>query len=1008
MVNNKSFILFLVLVIFTVKKVTAQVKFSENLGQWESKILFKASLDAGNLFVESNCLTFNFYDAQKMRERHHASRIKPEGRDQSIKAHSYRISFVNSNNTGQILKNDPGSDYENFFLGKDKEKWRSGVRNYKSLLYKDLYDGIDYELIGTHTGLKYNFIVKAGADPSSIRLKYEGIDELKREGSSFSYSLSVDKVMEQSPVVWQNVNGIRKKVDCVYEIDSNEVTFNFPNGYNKNYDLIIDPVLVFAAQSGSNADNFGMTATWDGQGNFYSGGTAYDIGYPTTLGAFMISFQGLVGFGKTDVVVTKYSSNGNALIYSTYLGGAESEIVTSMIVDHSDNICLYGATSSFNFPVTAGAYDVTFNGGLPLSFQFNGTDFVNGTDIYIAKFNSTGTLLMGSTFLGGSGNDGVNHVNGLTQIQNNVFEYVCDSLQHNYGDQYRGEIRIDRFNNIYIASSTRSSDFPTFNAIDNSLGGKQDAVVSKFNPGLTQLLFSTFLGGSSNECGNSLIVNENEQVYITGGSCSPNFPTTPGAYSTVYSGGTADAFVSAISTTSSSLLYSSLLGTSNYDQSYFVQSDLQNNIYLFGQSLGALPVFGTGYSNPGTHQFISKFNSSLSSLMFNTTIGSNLSTTDISPSAFSVDYCGNIYLSGWGGGFITPFLSTLTAMPLMAATQSTTDGFDFYLMQLSPNAGALMYGSYFGGNVSTEHVDGGTSRIDKSGVFYQSVCAGCGGNDDFPVSPGAWPNTPGNPNHSFNCNNGIFKINAQSASLVSSNIAANVTSGCAPLTVTFSNVAVNYSTFLWHLAPGITNSVNLTPSITFTAAGIYSISLVVKNPIACNQKDSSVIFINVAAGPPPTITLSSSSNTICSGQSATLSAFGASSYSWNTGQAGQSIIVSPTVNTTYTVSGTTLSSCSNTATFTQSVVICTGQMERLLHHEIMVFPNPVSDRLNIIVGLSNSKFQLKNLLGEAILEKEVKQKCDLSIDHLSNGIYFYEIVDDQNRVIKAGKLIIEK
>ena len=1007
MKNKQIFFVLLGTLFFSINNLSSQIKFSENMGQWDEKILFKSTLDAGNLFVESNCLTFSLFDGERMRERHHATKGKRMESKQEVQAHSYRISFENSNKNIQILKIEPGPDYENFFLGNEKEKWRSNVKNYKKLLYRELYDGIDYELIGTHTGLKYNFIVKKGADPSLIRLKYEGIDKMKLDGSSLSYSLSVDKVIEQRPVVWQNVNGMIKKVECVYVLDSNRVSFDFPSGYDRGYDLIIDPVLVFAAQSGSNADNFGMTATWDAQGNFYSGGTAFDVGYPTTLGAFLISFQGVVAFGNTDVVITKYNTNGNALLYSTYFGGSATEIVTSMIVDNSDNLCFYGATSSANFPVTVGAYDVTFSGGQALSFVYNGTDFVNGTDIYLAKFNSAGTLLMGSTFLGGSGNDGVNHVNGLTQIQNNVFEYVCDSLQHNYGDQYRGEIRVDRFNNIYIASSTRSADFPTFNAFDNTLGGKQDAVITKFNPGLTQLLFSTFLGGSSNDCGNSLIVNDNEQVYITGGTSSQNFPVTPGAYSTVYSGGSADAFVSVISTTSAVLLSSSYLGTGNYDQSYFVQSDLQNNIYLLGQSLGSMPVFGVGYSNPGTHQFISKFNSSLTSLMLNTTIGSNLSTTDISPSAFSVDHCGNIYLSGWGGGIVPPFYSTLTAMPLMAATQSTTDGNDFYLMQLSANAGSLLYGTYFGGNVSTEHVDGGTSRIDKSGVFYQSVCAGCGGNDDFPVTPGAWPNTPGNPNHSFNCNNGIFKINAQSSSLVSSNISANVTSGCAPLTVTLSNAAINYSTFLWYLAPGITNSVNLNPIITFTAAGIYSVSLAVKNPTACNQKDSSVIFINVSSGPPPTITLVSSSNVICSGLSATLSASGASSYSWNTGQAGQSIVVSPTVNTTYTVTGITLSSCSNSAVFTQSVVICTGIDEEQLSGNITIYPNPASDRVFIINGPEQAQFKLKNLLGETVMEEELKSKSILNTEKFSRGIYFYEASDFQNKIIRTGKLLLE-
>jgi PKD repeat protein len=1006
--NCLSSLLLFILPLFY-SELISQVKFSENKGQWESKILFRARLDAGNLFVEENCLTFNLYQAEKMKERHHASGNLKAAVDQNVNGHAYRISFVNCNSSSEISKSEAGIDYENYFIGNERSKWKAGVKNYQRILYRELYDGIDYELIGTYTGLKYNFIVKKGADPSLIKLKYEGVDKIAADGSGITYSLSVDKVIEQSPVVYQNINGLIKKVECRYQISGNTIAYTFPNGYDKNYELIIDPVLVFAAQSGSNADNFGMTATWDGQGNFYSGGTCFDIGYPTTVGAYSSVFSGSVSTGNTDVVISKYNSSGTNLIYSTYFGGSYTEIVTSMIVDNSDDLCFYGATSSWNFPTTAGAYDVGFNGGQPINFLYNGTDFVNGSDIYLAKFNSTGTLLMGSTFIGGSGNDGINHVNGLTFVfQYNSFEYQCDSIQHNYGDQYRGEIRVDRANNIYIASSSRSTDFPTVNAIDNTLGGQQDAVVAKFNPALTQLLFSTYLGGSSNDCGNSLIVTDQQEVFVTGGTCSPDFSTTIGAYSGLYSGGAADAYLAKISTLTPSLMSATFLGTGNYDQSYFVQSDVQNNIYIYGQSNGNMPVFGVGYSNAGTHQFISKFNNNLSTLLFNTTIGSDLSAADISPSAFSVDHCGNIYLSGWGGAFIPPVTSTLGGMPLLAATQSTTDGNDFYLMQLSPNAGSLLYGSYFGGYLSDEHVDGGTSRIDKSGVFYQSVCAGCGGNDDFPVTNGSWPNTPGNPNHSFNCNNGVFKINAQSTSMTSSNISANLTSGCIPLTVNLFNNSVNYSTFLWYLSPGLTNSVTLNPTMTFTAVGIYTVSLVVNNPSSCNLKDSSAILINVSGGPNPLVYIVGSTPTVCPGQVATFTAMGAATYSWSTGNFTSIISVTPAITTTYTVIGTDLYGCTGSAAVTLSVEICTGINEMNFSGKTKVYPNPASTLLNIVGDELHYHFKLYNLLGEIFVEKELSGNVQFGLEQLRSGIYFYEISYSEGRSSRRDKLIIDR
>src|SRR5690606_11987834 len=157
---------------------------------------------------------------------------------------------------------------------------------------------------------------------------------------------------------------------CEYKLNRNVLTFNFSKGYNKNYELVIDPILVFAAQSGSTADNFGMTATFDMQGNLYAGGTVFNNGYPTTLGAFQSSYNGSPSttYATNDVVVTKYNSTGTSLLFSTYLGGTASEVITSTIVDYNGNLCVYGTTSSTNFPVTTGAYDISFNGGKQVDF----------------------------------------------------------------------------------------------------------------------------------------------------------------------------------------------------------------------------------------------------------------------------------------------------------------------------------------------------------------------------------------------------------------------------------------------------------------------------------------------------------------------------------------------------------------------------------------------------------------------------------------------------------------
>lgn len=525
---------------------------------------------------------------------------------------------------------------------------------------------------------------------------------------------------------------------------------------------------------------------------------------------------------------------------------------------------MHGATGSSNFPMPGGSYDNSFNGGNNLSFMSNGTNFATGTDIFICRFNASGTNLLGATFMGGSDNDGVNHVNALVNYNAtyasacpnlnvtffNMTECKADSLQWNYGDQFRGELELDRSGNVYVASSTRSSNFPTLNPFDNSLGGKQDAVVFKLDPSLSNLIYSSYLGGSGNDAGYSLIVNDSAQVYITGGTYSTDFPTSTGCYNTTYNGGKADGYIAKINASGNAILKATYIETGLYDQSYFVANDKNNNIYVFGESEGNMPIIGPVYSNANSHQFISKLNSQLTTLIRSTVIGSGQSTIDISPSAFMVDVCGNIYLSGWGGNITNTV--QLNGMPVTgnALYPTPPNGFDFYFMSLAPDMSSLIYGSYFGGSCSNEHVDGGTSRFDKSGKLYQSICASCGGNDDFPVTPGAWPSSittyPPGPNLSTNCNNGLVKFNFQPN--VCAAIIQNTLSSvnlCAPVITTFSNNSVNSINQYWTINPGNFTTLASNPNYTFTIPGNYTLSLIVTNSTTCNGSDTSSIIINI-------------------------------------------------------------------------------------------------------------------------------------------------------------------
>lgn len=821
-----------------------QVRFTQNKHQWDALIAYRAQLDGGALFVEkSGKLTFHFYDKDTYRARHLGKALSP-----SLRFHAYSVEFTGSANSPQITASDVFPDYDNYFLGSDRSQWAAEVKHFRELTMNNLYPFIDAVYTGGRQSIKYNFIVKPGGNPADIRMRYQGIDQIRiREGRLF-IGTSVKDMIEEAPFVYQLSGTDTLVIPSRFVLKGQTVSIKLEQEYDHSKPLVIDPLLVFAAQSGSTADNFGMTATYDDRGCLYSGGTVFNVGYPTTFGAYDLSFNNAVAPGRTDVVITKYDSAGTFLKYSTYLGGNNAETVSSLIVDKSGNLCIYGATGSSNFPTTPGCYDASFNGGNYLSFVANGTTFNNGTDIYVARFNGTGTALLSSTYIGGSGNDGVNHVNHLTFIPAwGANEYYIDSLQYNYGDQYRGEIQTDTSGNIYVLSSTRSADFPTANAMDNTLGGQQDAVLFKFNASLSNLYFSTYIGGSNNDCGNSLALDDTLNIYITGGTCGPDFPVTAGSYQQAYGGGKADGFICKVKKNGTYLMHSSYIGTSDYDQSYFVQLDQQQAVYLFGQSLGNMPVTPGVYSNGGSKQFIQKFNPALSSLLVGTVFGNGTPNVNISPSAFSVDCAGNIYLSGWGGNILTG--NATNGMAITGnAIQASTDGFNFYLMVLSPNMSNILFGSYFGGALSQEHSDGGTSRFDKAGIVYQSVCAGCGGNDDFPVTPGAWPNTPGDPNHASNCNNGVFKLDFQLNSAVAS-ISTSTLGGCAPLTVQFNNLGTPGHAFLWDFGNHDTTSLTMNPVKTFTAPGTYTASLYVRKSICNSLYDTARVVVTVQPVP---------------------------------------------------------------------------------------------------------------------------------------------------------------
>ncbi len=879
----------LCLLLICINQIKGQesVFFTPNNGQWDSRISYSMNIPAGNLYLEKNKLTYFFID----RHSHHDAENFPE----KIDYHAVRAEFIGANADLLLQHENRTGFYYNYFYGQDPSKWKSEVYSFYKVNYKNVYSNINFTIGKDQGQLKSFYTILPGGNANEIKIKYTGADKIEIIDEKLIVKTTLCEITESKPVAWQIINGSRRDVSCKFKLENNVVTFDL-GLYDPSKQLIIDPVLYFSTYIGSTADDFGCTATYDKNKHAFGGALVYPTGlYPTTLGAYQTSFAGALASTR-DMGITKFDSTGTYLRYSTYLGGAAgTEVPHSLVCDNNGNLFVLGTSGSNDYPVTAGALDISFNGGTFTSATSQGLSYPSGTDLVITKFNSTGTGILGSTYLGGTNNDGVNS---------------SGSLNYNYGDFIRGEIILDGGGNPIVCSNTFSTNFPiTVGAPQTFNAGACDAIVTKLNSSLSGLSWSTYYGGTGDDAGYGIQPDMIGDLFFTGGTVSADIPTTLGTYDNTSNGGV-DGFLAKINAAGTTFLVSTYIGTAAYDQSYLVQVDLSNNVYICGQSIGAYPQTPGLYNNGNSGQFIHKFNNSVTTSIWSTRIGRNSGQVDVSPTAFLVNNCYSIFFCGWGGFVNTIGLadfSTTTGMPITAGSfQTTTDGNDFYLAIFSQDMASMDYATFFGGPISDEHVDGGTSRFDKDGVVYQAVCAGCGSNDDFPTTPGAWSAT----NNSPNCNLAVFKFNLDF--VVANALAAVATPICTiPYSFQFNNLSTFTSVFYWDFGDG-TSSTAANPSHAYNVPGDYDVMLIAIDTTPCAQSDTFFMSVHV---PDPYSLIEPNDTAICAGSSFPVDVGQpGSTFTWSPSSGISTptlgaVTITPSINTTYQVIGTNSEGC---------------------------------------------------------------------------------------------------
>ena len=835
------FFSFSFLTVFTVfGQDYSAIEFIENKGQWNPQVQFMGTISNGSFFIQKNGFTVlqhNSEDLERLQQEMHGhgenGKATKDASANRMRSHAYKVQFLNAANEPVIVADKGISTYNNYFIGNDPSKWATNCKVFQGITIKNIYPKVDVRYYSHNGYLKYDLIVQPGADLSQIALRYDGVDKLEVKNGELNIQTSVGVARELYPYSYQWDGKGKKEVAARYKIQGNTVRFEIKD-FNKASTLIIDPTMIFASYAGSRTDNWGFTATYGADGSMYGGGIVApgNPGFPVSPGAF----QTQQGGDKWDIGIIKLTPDGSSRVYATYIGGSGIEQPHSLVVDGGGNLVLAGRTNSQNYPTT-GATGLIGRGG--------------AYDIVVTKLNAAGSQLIGSKKIGGAMDDGAN-ISSATRSRS--------SLQYNYGDDGRSEVVLDGGGNIYVASCTQSNVFPgTAGTAQPNIGGMQDGVVLKLTPDVSSLIFATFLGGDKNDAAYVLALEPSGSIYVAGGTESQNFPKTSGGINGSNVGGI-DGFVSIISNNGSTILQSTYIGTGSTDQVYGIQLDRLGFPYIMGQTTGSWPIIApptnpSPWSQPGGKQFIAKLQPDLSKYIYSTVFGTPSAIPNISPVAFLVDRCENVYVSGWGGTIPGTNFSLAGTLGLTRVNSiqnpQTNDGQDFYFFVLKRDATAQLYGDFYGQNGGTvpDHVDGGTSRFDANGVIYQAMCANCGGGN-FPGTPGAWAVT----NPSPNCNLKMLKIALNLAGLESGVQAAingvpRDSSGCVPLTVDFTDTVSNAVSYEWDFGDGSPRQTTTTPNLshTYTQVGSYPVMLVAIDPNSCNIRDTSYTTIRVGA-----------------------------------------------------------------------------------------------------------------------------------------------------------------
>ncbi len=719
------------------------LSFEANQGQTDSQVKFLSRGRGYSLFLTPTEAVLVLSKSDPTTSRHKADDIQRKVSDKNRKDFIdavLRMKLIGANPSPQVNGLDELPGKINYFTGNDPKRWQTDIRSYAKVKYRDIYPGVNLVYYGNQNQLEYDFVISPGSDPKIIKISFEGARKLYIDSKGdLVLETAVGEIRQHKPHIYQEVNGLKQEIPGGYVLNRqhHQVSFQVA-AYDMSKPLVIDPQLTYVSYLGGSAGDKAFGIALDPLGNnYYVTGTTSSLDFPKVAGAS--GFQP-TNAGNGDVFVVKFRVSDNALLYSTYLGGGGEDQGSAIAVGSSGDAYVTGYTRSTDFPV------------FPIG-RTDGSTNTGGTDVFITKFDVTGNLVY-SRYLGGSADD------------------------DGWG------IAVDSYGNAYVTGDTRSMDFPIPifgiplppQPFQGANAGGIDAFVTKLNVS-GNLIYSTYLGGVAEDRAYAIAVDSNGNAYVTGATYSRNFPITPGAYQTTFIGGLEcwngeswcigplpDVFVTKMDTTGSTLIFSTFLGGSGYDEGFSIAINSFGNAYITGHtnSPGTAPLnrrsnFPTrlpfqANNGGGSDAFVTKLTPSGSALFYSTYLGGI--NHDYSY-AIAIDPSDNAYITGSTGSDNFPMVGTLANRP-----PPTLWGY-FYMTKFNIT-GSVVFSQYFGsgmgrvaggsygesGNaiavdlLGKAYVAGSTSANDLGTNFNESPFQAVYGGGDSDAFIAKWAEPP--------------------------------------------------------------------------------------------------------------------------------------------------------------------------------------------------------------------------------------------------------------------------